>query len=152
MAAQSKQPQIAVAEAIHLLQTFRGAGLTPTIYQIEKSLKGVSAQNYSAVLTTSGAKAQVLGAAGLIKQLAGQINVAIHALALGILLCLPTSCGRVKSLTTFPSAPEILVERLTLRRTSASRNSSSSTGKADRSRSARILSSRTFTRWRSTNA
>jgi hypothetical protein len=38
-------------------------------------------------LTTSGAKAEVLGAAGLIKQLAGQINVVIHAL--GILLCLP---------------------------------------------------------------
>lgn len=87
MAEQSKQPQIAVAEAIHLLQTFRGADLTQTIYQIEKSLKGVSAQNYSAVLTTSGAKAEVLGAAGPIKQLAGQINVVIHAL--GILLCLP---------------------------------------------------------------
>lgn len=87
MAEQSKQPQIAVAEAIHLLQTFRGADLTQTIYQIEKSLKGVSAQNYSAVLTTSRAKAEVLGAAGLVKQLAGQINVVIHAL--GILLCLP---------------------------------------------------------------
>ncbi len=60
MAEQSKQPQIAVAEAIHLLQRFRGADLTQTIYQIEKSLKGVSAQNYSAVLTTSGAKAEVL--------------------------------------------------------------------------------------------
>lgn len=72
---------------MHLLQTFRGADLTQTIYQIEKSLKGVSAQNYSAVLTASGAKAEVLGAAGLTKQLAGQINVVIHAL--GILLCLP---------------------------------------------------------------
>src|SRR5260370_7202803 len=87
MAEQSKQTQIAVAEAIHLLQTFRGADLTQTIYQIEKSLKGVAAQNYSAVLTTRGAKAEVLGAAGLIKQLAGQINVVVHAL--GILLCLP---------------------------------------------------------------
>src|SRR5258708_363657 len=87
MAEQSKQPQIAVAEAIHLLQTFRGADLTQTIYQIEKSLKGVSAQNYLAVLRTSGAKAEVLGAASLVKQLAGQINVVIHAL--GILLCLP---------------------------------------------------------------
>src|ERR1700732_4650373 len=87
MTEQSKQAQIAVAEAIHLLQTFHGADLTQTIYQIENSLKGVAAQNYSAVLTTSGAKAEVLGAAGLIKQLAGQINVVIHAL--GILLCLP---------------------------------------------------------------
>jgi hypothetical protein len=87
MAEQSKHPPIAVAEAIHLLQTFRGADLTQTIYQVEKSLKGVSAQNYLAVLTTSGARAEVLGAAGLIKQLAGQINVVIHAL--GILQCLP---------------------------------------------------------------
>lgn len=80
MAGESKQPQIAVAEAIHLLQMFRGADLTQTIYQIEKSLKGASAESYSTVLTASGAKAEVLGAAGLVKQLAGQINVVIHAL------------------------------------------------------------------------
>jgi hypothetical protein len=65
----------------------RGADLTQTIYQIEGSLKGISTEGYSSVLATSGAKAEVLGAAGLIKQLAGQINVVIHAL--GILLCLP---------------------------------------------------------------
>jgi hypothetical protein len=87
MAEDSKPPQLALADAIYLLQTFRGVDLTRTIYQIEKSLKGVSADSYAAVLTTSGAKAEVLGAAGLIKQLAGQINVVIHAL--GVLLCLP---------------------------------------------------------------
>lgn len=87
MAEESKQPRIAIAAAIHLLQTFRGADLTQTIYQIEKSVRGVSADKYAAVLSTSGAKAEVLGAAGLVKQLAGQINVVIHAL--GILLCLP---------------------------------------------------------------
>src|SRR5260370_5296281 len=87
MERESKQPQIAIAEAINLLQTFRGADLTQTIYQIETSLKGVSAERYPAVLTTSRAKAEVLRAAGLIKQLAGQINVVIHTL--GILLCLP---------------------------------------------------------------
>lgn len=87
MAEESKQPQMAIAQALHLLQTFRGADLTQTIYQIEKSVKGVSAAKYAAVLESSGAKAEVLGAAGLIKQLAGQINVVIHAL--GILLCLP---------------------------------------------------------------
>jgi hypothetical protein len=79
--------QLAIEDAIHLLQTFRGADLTQTIYQIEKSLRGVSAESYSTVLSTSGAKAEVLGAASLVKQLAGQINVVIHAL--GILLCLP---------------------------------------------------------------
>ena len=41
MVEQSKQPQMVVAEAIHLLQTFRGADLTQTIYEIEKSLKAV---------------------------------------------------------------------------------------------------------------
>jgi hypothetical protein len=87
MGEQPKPQQLAITEAIHLLQMFRGADLTETIYRIEKSLKGVSATGYSAVLTTSGAKAEVLGAAGLIKQMAGQINVVIHAL--GILLCLP---------------------------------------------------------------
>lgn len=87
MAEEFKQPQIAITEAIHLLQSFRGADLTQTIYQIEKSVTGVSAEKYSAVLSTSGAKAEVLGAAGQVKQLAGQINVVIHAV--GILLCLP---------------------------------------------------------------
>jgi hypothetical protein len=87
MADTSKQPQTAIAEALHLLQTFRGADLTQTIYQIEKSVGGISAEKYAEVVSTSGAKAEVLGAAGLVKQLAGQINVVIHAL--GILLCLP---------------------------------------------------------------
>lgn len=87
MAQESKPTQIAVADAIHLLQTFRGADLTGTIDRIEKALKGISADEYSTVLATTGAEAEVLGAAGLIKQLAGQINVVIHAL--GILLCLP---------------------------------------------------------------
>jgi len=87
MADGSKTQALAVGDAIHLLQTFRGADLTQTIDQIEQSLRGVSAQNYAAVLTTSGAKAEVLGAAGLIKQLAAQIDVVVHTL--GILLCLP---------------------------------------------------------------
>ena len=87
MATGNVPPRIAIAEAIHLLRTFRGPDLTQTIYEIEQSVKGVSAENYSAILMRSGAKAEVLGAAGVIKQLAGQINVVIHAI--GILLCLP---------------------------------------------------------------
>jgi hypothetical protein len=74
MAEDFKQPQIFIAEARHLLQTLRGADLTRTIYQIEKSVKGVSAEKYSAVLSTSAAKAEVLGASGLVKQLAGSGN------------------------------------------------------------------------------
>ena len=67
MVEQSKQPQFAIVEALHLLQSFRRADLTQTIYQIEKSVKGVSTANYSDILTASGAKAEVLGAAGLVK-------------------------------------------------------------------------------------
>jgi hypothetical protein len=87
MAEDSRPQRIAITQALHLLQTFRGADLTQTIYESEKSVRGVSAENYAAVLSTSGAIAVVLGAAGLVKQLAGQINVVIHAL--GILQCLP---------------------------------------------------------------
>lgn len=87
MAEQPKPPQLAVEDAVHLLQTFRGADLTKTIGQIEKSLKGASADNCAEALAMCGAKADVLDAAGLMKRLAGQINVVIHAL--GILLCLP---------------------------------------------------------------
>ena len=87
MVEESKQPQVAIAQALHLLQTFRGADLTQTIYQIEKSVKGVGAANYPAILAASRVKTEVLAAAGLVKRLAGQINVVIHAL--GILLCLP---------------------------------------------------------------
>src|SRR5258708_21792938 len=87
MAEESKPPQVALAGAIHLLQTFRGPDLTRTIGQIEKSLRGASADSYASVLTTSGAKAEALGAAGLVKQLAAQIDVVVHTL--GILLCLP---------------------------------------------------------------
>lgn len=87
MAEELKTQRSAVAEAIHLLEAFRGPDLTQTIYRVEQSLKGVSARNYAAVLTSSGAKAEVLAAASLIKQLAAQINVVVHTL--GILLCLP---------------------------------------------------------------
>jgi hypothetical protein len=87
MAEESKPSQLAIGDAIHLLQTFRGPDLTRTIGQIEKSLKGTAADGYAAILTTSGAKADILRAAGLVKQLSGQIDVVVHTL--GILLCLP---------------------------------------------------------------
>jgi hypothetical protein len=85
--AEPKQPQIAIAGAMHLLRSFRGSDLTRTIREIEKSLKGVSVDGYSPVLAKSGAKKEILGAAGLVKQLAAQIDVVVHTL--GILLCLP---------------------------------------------------------------
>jgi hypothetical protein len=69
------------------LQAFGGSDLTSTLAQIERSLQHATVEDYAAVLTACGARSEVLGAAGLIKRLAGQINVVVHAL--GILLCLP---------------------------------------------------------------
>jgi hypothetical protein len=77
----------ALADAIGSLQMFGGPDLTQTLARIEASLQGVRQDNYENVLSKCGAKAEVLSAAALLKRLAGQINVVIHAL--GILLCLP---------------------------------------------------------------
>src|ERR1700730_10679303 len=76
-----------LSEAVAALQKFGGADLTRTLARIEASLDGATADNCADALSACGADTEVLGAAGLIKQLAGQINVVIHAL--GILLCLP---------------------------------------------------------------
>lgn len=87
MGMNSKSQHSAVAEAINALQTFGGPDLTSTLARIERSLQHATVENYAAVLTACGARSEVLGAAGLIKRLASQINVVVHAL--GILLCLP---------------------------------------------------------------
>jgi hypothetical protein len=76
-----------LSEAITSLQTFSGSNLTQTLAQIENSLQSVTIEGYSVVAAACGAKADVLRAAGLVKNMAGQINVLVHAL--GILLCLP---------------------------------------------------------------
>jgi hypothetical protein len=78
---------VALVDAIDSLRAFGGADLTLTLAQIEEALQGVSQEKYAAVLSRCGEKAEVLSAAALLKLLAGQINVVIHAL--GILLCLP---------------------------------------------------------------
>ncbi len=76
-----------LAEAVAALQKFGGADLTRTLARIEASLDGATADTCADALSACGADTEVLSAAGLIKRLAGQINVVIHAL--GILLCLP---------------------------------------------------------------
>jgi hypothetical protein len=83
----ANSPSKSLVEAIDSLQTFGGPDLTQTLARIEASLQGVGVDNYASVLSTCGAKAEVLSAAGILKRLVGQINVVIHAL--GILLCLP---------------------------------------------------------------
>jgi hypothetical protein len=75
------------AEIIRLLSGFAGSDLTWTLGRIESAVRGVTAADCSAFLEEAGARREVLSAAAQMKQLAGQINVTIHAL--GILLCLP---------------------------------------------------------------
>jgi hypothetical protein len=83
----ANSPHAALAGAIDSLQAFGGPDLTQSLARIEASLQDVSLERYAAVLSGCGAKAEVLSAAALLKRLAGQINVIVHAL--GILLCLP---------------------------------------------------------------
>jgi hypothetical protein len=76
-----------LSEAACALQTFCETDLTQTLARIEASLQNTTVDSCATVLAACGTRAEVLGAAGLIKRLAGQIHVVIHAL--GILLCLP---------------------------------------------------------------
>ncbi|HBB98099.1 MAG TPA: hypothetical protein DC054_22165 [Blastocatellia bacterium] len=76
-----------LSDAVSSLQQFGGADLTKHLATVEVSLIGVTKNTCANVLVHCGAQNDVLAAAGLVKQIAGQINVVIHAL--GILLCLP---------------------------------------------------------------
>jgi len=76
-----------LSEAVIALQKFGGADLTRTLAKIEASLTGTTMDTCANALCACGAGNEVLSAAGLIKRLAGQVNVVVHAL--GILLCLP---------------------------------------------------------------
>jgi len=91
----ANSPQSVLIQAIDSLLAFGGPDLTRTLARIEASLQGVSQDKYAFVLSTCGAKAEVLNSAGLLKRVVGQINVVIHAL--GILLCRPTFLSPVKS-------------------------------------------------------
>ena len=57
-----------LSAAITSLQTFAGSDLTPTLAQIEGSLQSITLDRYAAVLAACGAKSEVLGAAGLVKE------------------------------------------------------------------------------------
>ena len=76
-----------LSQAVTELQGFCGKNLTRTLARIEASVQGVTAETSTDAVGSSGARADVLAAAGQIKRLASQINVVIHALS--ILLCLP---------------------------------------------------------------
>jgi hypothetical protein len=76
-----------LARAISLLQAFSGPDLARTLAVVETSVQGTTAESCATAVASFGAQNEVLAAAGLMKRVAGQINVIIHAL--GILVCLP---------------------------------------------------------------
>jgi hypothetical protein len=69
------------------LQKFGGTKLTQQVSRIESSLVGMNFDECANTISRWGVNNDVLVAAALLKQAAGQINVVIHAL--GILSCLP---------------------------------------------------------------
>lgn len=76
-----------IVAAAARLQRFAGHGLTRTLGAIEERSRGVTLETASGLLDDVGADRETFAAAALIKALAGEINVTIHAL--GILRCLP---------------------------------------------------------------
>src|ERR1700674_160012 len=76
-----------LSQTIATLQRFHGANLTQTLATLEASVRGANLDNCVQLVTAGGATNNVLAAASLMKQLAAENNVVIHAL--GILLCLP---------------------------------------------------------------
>lgn len=76
-----------IVAAAERLKRFYGGGLTRTLSSIERRSAGVTVADAPQLLQSSGADAETFAAAASIKALAGEINVAIHAL--GILRCLP---------------------------------------------------------------
>jgi hypothetical protein len=79
--------QIELAHVSAVLERFTRTDLGGTLSGIERAVKGVTAANCSEMLYAAGVTSEVLSAAAALKRLAGQVNVAIHAV--GILLCLP---------------------------------------------------------------
>lgn len=82
---------LALSEAIKSLQKFSGSDLTQKLSRIESKLRGATIESCAVTLRECGAETEVLNAAGVVKRLAGQINVIVHSL--GILLCLPRILG-----------------------------------------------------------
>jgi hypothetical protein len=74
-------------EAAAALQKFGGNDLTRTLANVEIAVQGMLSQNCADALATFGVNDELLLAAGLMKRVAGQVNVVIHAM--GILACLP---------------------------------------------------------------
>jgi hypothetical protein len=78
---------IDLAQISTVLERFTRTDLGSTLSSIESAIVGLTAANCAKTLAAAGVTSEVLSAAASLKRLAGQINVAIHAI--GILLCLP---------------------------------------------------------------
>ena len=76
-----------ITEAITALGLFSGQDVGRTLSKIELAVEGATADSCTPLLHEYHAHHDALAAAGLVKRLAGQVNVVVHAL--GILLCLP---------------------------------------------------------------
>jgi hypothetical protein len=76
-----------LTEAVAALQKFTDPDLTRVISRIELAIDGVNAESCATLVSQCGVTSELLGAAGMVKRIAGQINVVVHAV--GILLCLP---------------------------------------------------------------
>lgn len=76
-----------IGAAVETLSEFIGAGLTARIGDLERQFEGVARDRVKELLTSARISTELLSSAQLLKNIAGQINVVIHAL--GILLALP---------------------------------------------------------------
>jgi len=76
-----------LATAAELLQRFSGRDLGLSLSRIESALQGRTLESCAEVFDANSIDRETLEGAALLKSVAGQINVAIHAL--GITLCLP---------------------------------------------------------------
>jgi hypothetical protein len=76
-----------LVQAVAALQSFSGSNLTAKLSEIEASLRNVTAESCASAVASCGARDEILAAAGVVKSVAGQINVLVHAL--GILISLP---------------------------------------------------------------
>lgn len=89
-----------LTHAVAALQRFSGQDLGLSLWKMESALEGMTAGELAPILQQHDADHETLEGAALIKNIAGQINVVIHAL--GILLCLPQLLAvdeRVQSLS-----------------------------------------------------
>lgn len=76
-----------ILTAAEALASFAGNDLTERIASLESGFSGTNATTIQRALADSRVSHDLLAAAYVMKRVAGQINVVIHAL--GILLCLP---------------------------------------------------------------